>query len=95
MRRPLIPRADARSCVRCTLALFTVPAKQPNWRENEYASAVLRGTTGGAIHLSPQAFPQSGISCDTDQGGKTQVLIRQLHEFDPPLAALQLVAEAR
>lgn len=45
--------------------------------------------------LVPQAFPQSAISCDTDQGGKTQVLMRQLHEFDPPIAALQLVAEAR
>ena len=45
--------------------------------------------------LVPQAFAQSAISCDTDEGGETQVLMRQLHEFDPPLAALQLVAEAR
>jgi hypothetical protein len=95
MRRPLIPRAGEKSCVRCTLALFTRTRRAAELERERVRVCRIEGDNWRGHSLVPQAFPQSAISCDTDQGGKTQVLMRQLHEFDSPIAALQLVAEAR
>lgn len=95
MRRPLIPRADANSCVRYRLAFFTRTRRAAEVERERVRVCRIEGDNWRGHSLVPQTFPQSAMSCDTDQGGKTQVLMRQLHEFDPPIAALQLVAEAR